>query len=281
VHGDLKPNNVLLGPASRIAIADLGLSRLFDAQGSAGDHPLAGTPAYMPPEQMKADVPAALLPRADVYALGVLAYEMLTGDLPYDIDDVQDMLRIHARHEPPRAPSAVRPRLDKAFDDVLLRALEFDVHKRTATADEFRRQLLRARDSMQARVDDLRILVADDDHDFLDLARETLDYAFPGADIETVSDGEQALAALDRNPASLAVIDLDMPRMNGVQLTMALRASHDLPIIVCTAAGGAPDWKLLQSLGAEGFLVKPIDPYALVTLARKALDARRVRTSMY
>jgi serine/threonine-protein kinase len=279
VHGDLKPNNVLLGPASRVAIADLGLSRLFDTQSGAGDLPLAGTPAYMPPEQMMPDVPAALLPRADVYALGVLAYEMLTGDLPYDIEDVQDMLRVHARRKAPRLPSDVRPRLNRVFDDVLLGALRFDVNERTATADDVRRQLLRARESMQARVDDLRILVADDDGDFLDLAREALDYAFPGADIETVSDGEQALAAIDRTPANLAVIDLDMPRMNGVELTMALRASHDLAIIVCTAAGGAPDWKLLQSLGAEGFLVKPIDPYALVTLARKALDARRARTS--
>jgi serine/threonine-protein kinase len=83
--------------------------------------------------------------------------------------------------------------------------------------------------------------------------------------------------ACDREPASLAVIDLDMPGLNGVELTAALRAQYSLPIVVVTASGGAPDWHLLSALGADGFLVKPIDPFALVALARKALDTKRVR----
>jgi eukaryotic-like serine/threonine-protein kinase len=270
VHGDLKPSNILLGPASRVAIADLGLSRLFDHRGRIGEHPMAGTPAYLAPEFSRSDLPPELLHRADIYSLGVMAYEMLTGEPPYNIVTTQDM--INALGKPPPLPSEIRPELGVAFDAPLLDSLQVDPVRRTPSADIFRRKLLQARESIQRRRTTLRILVADDDLDFLELARETLAYGFPGATIETVQDGEAALRAIDREPASLAVIDLDMPGMNGVELTAALRERHSLPIVVCTASGGAPDWRLLSSIGADGFLVKPIDPYALVALARKMVD---------
>jgi serine/threonine-protein kinase len=272
VHGDLKPSNVLLGPASRVAIADLGLSRLFDPSGGVGDHPMAGTPAYLAPEFSRVDLPRHLLQRSDLYSLGVIAYEMLTGEPPFDIVSTQDMLLAHGT--PPPLPSKLRPELTGAFDSALLGSLCVDPAKRTPSADTLRKQLLSARDTIVARRSKVRILVADDDTDFLALARETLAHGFPGAEIETVRDGEAALAAIDRQPASLAVIDLDMPGMNGVELTAALRANYRLPIMVCTASGGAPDWRLLSSLGADGFLVKPIDPFAMISLARKMLDAR-------
>jgi serine/threonine-protein kinase len=160
-----------------------------------------------------------------------------------------------------------------------LQALSFDPYHRTANADAFRRALLEARDSIKTSYNALRIIVADDDPDFRALAEETLAYGFPGARIESVADGEAALAACDREPASLAVIDLDMPGLNGVELTAALRANYSMPIVVVTASGGAPDWHLLSSLGADGFLVKPIDPFALVALARKAVGAKKARTN--
>jgi serine/threonine-protein kinase len=272
VHGDLKPSNILLGPASRVAIADLGLSRLFDASGKIGDHPMAGTPAYLAPEFSRTDLPSYMLHRSDIYAVGVIAYEMLTGEPPYEIMTTQDMLVAHAA--PPPLPSKVRPELTTAFDQPLLSALAVDPLQRTASADELRRQLLRAREAINSSRQSLRILVADDDDDFLALARETLAFGLPGAQIETVHDGEAALAAIDREPAALAVIDLNMPGMNGVELTAALRANYSMPIVVCTASGGAPDWRLLSSIGADGFLVKPIDPYALIALARKMLDGK-------
>jgi serine/threonine-protein kinase len=272
VHGDLKPSNILLGPASRVALADLGLSRLFDHTGGVGDHPMAGTPAYLAPEFARVDLPSHLLQRSDIYALGVIAYEMLTGAPPFDIVSTQDMLMAHGA--PPPLPHKLRPELTAVFDAPLLSALCVDPAQRTPSADALRRQLLRAREALDTRHSQLRILVADDDTDFLALARETLAYGFPGAQIEVVRDGNAALAAIDREPASLAVIDLDMPGMNGVELTAALRANYRLPIMVCTAAGGAPDWRLLQAIGADGFLVKPIDPFALISLARKMLDGR-------
>src|ERR1700712_1194762 len=66
VHGDLKPSNVLIGPASRVAVADMGLSRLFDPTGRLGEHPMAGTPAYMAPEFARTDLSRELVQRGDV-----------------------------------------------------------------------------------------------------------------------------------------------------------------------------------------------------------------------
>jgi len=274
VHGDLKPSNLLIGPASRVAVADMGLSRLFDPTGRLGDHPMAGTPAYMAPEFARTDLPRELVQRGDVYAIGVIAFEMLTGHQPFAIESTSDMLAAH-RHGRPPLPSQVRPELTTAFDMPLLRALDFDPTRRTPSPDAFRRELLEARDQIKTSWNALRIIVADDDSDFRALAAETLSFGFPGARIETASDGNAALGLCDREPASLAVIDLDMPGMNGVELTAALRANYSMPIVVVTASGGAPDWHLLSSLGADGFLVKPIDPIALIALARKAIDAKK------
>jgi serine/threonine-protein kinase len=274
VHGDLKPSNLLIGPASRVAVADMGLSRLFDPTGRLGDHPMAGTPAYMAPEFARTDLSRELVQRGDVYALGVIAFEMLSGHQPFAIETTADMLLAHSAGKPP-LPSQFRPELTSAFDNALLQALHFDPVERTGSADLFRRALLEARETLTSSYNAVRILIADDDADFLALASEALQYGFPGAKIETCSDGEAALRACDREPASLAVIDLDMPGLNGVELTAALRANYSLPIVVVTASGGAPDWHLLSSLGADGFLVKPIDPFALVALARKAVDAKK------
>jgi len=272
LHGDLKPSNILLGAYGRVAIADLGLSRLFDLQsGEAGEHPMAGTPAYMAPEYACTDLSSELLKRSDVYALGVLAYELLSGDTPFGIISPEDMLAALGRR--PEPISRRRPELRDAFDGVLARALEPDPHTRTPSVEHFRRELIEARRAWAAGRKSLRILVADDDADFRELAWETLSYAFPGAAIELHEGGATALAAHDAEPADLLVIDLEMPDLNGVELTAAVRAHHDVPIVVCTANGGAGDWRLLSSLGADGFLVKPLDPFALATVAQNAVGA--------
>ena len=273
VHGDLKPSNILLGAAGRVAIADMGLSRMLDRnERKASEHPMAGTPAYMAPEFARTDLTAELIRRGDVFALGVLAFEMLTGEPPWDIESTADMLRVHASKPTPIA-SQVRPEITSVFDEPLLAALQADPQRRTASADAFRRALLSAREELTKNYSSVRIVVADDDRDFRALARETLRFGFPGARIDVVRDGDTALRACDAQEPALVLIDLDMPGLNGVELTAALRARYAMPILVVTASGSAPDWRLLQALGASGFLVKPIDPYALITLARRAIDS--------
>ena len=83
-------------------------------------------------------------------------------------------------------------------------------------------------------------------------------------------DGSAALAAIRVNPPALGVFDLDMPGLDGIELTAAVRnlPKGDFPIIVATGTGGASDWHRLSRLGASAFLVKPFDAGQLMTLAR-------------
>ncbi len=274
VHRDLKPTNILIGPAFRVCVMDLGLSKVLDRPPTAPKDTVSGTPAYMAPEVVLGTMLDAKLERqADVYALGVMAFEMVTGRLPFTHSSPTEMMLAHVEQQPP-VPSELRHDLPEAFDAVILGAMEKDPSQRTPGAEAFRRALLEARESVSAAKSARRILVADDDDDFRALAQETLAYAFPGAEIVAVGDGEAAVRAAEQGPVSLAVVDLDMPRMNGVEVTAAFRATPHLektPILVVTATGGAPDWRLLSSLGADGFVVKPIDPVSLIALARRTL----------
>ena len=272
VHADVKPGNILIGPSFRVAMTDFGLVR---ALGQRDTHELiVGTPAYIAPEVVYSREPI-FDPRSDVYALTVTAYEMLTGRLPFPIEDVGQLFDVHTKRIPPRRPSEVRPDIPPAFDEVLLRGLSRDLDERYRSTDALRRAMLQARETVRKAARELRIVVADDDEEFLEVARAALDFAFPGAKIRCVGDGEAALRALDDEPAALAVVDLDMPGLNGVELTAAIRGRDllkDMPILVVTAFGGGRDWRLLQAIGADGFLVKPLDPYALVSMARRAID---------
>ena len=279
VHADVKPGNVILGPAFRVALTDFGLVRKLGGQDAES---IVGTPGYIPPEAVLPKLsPKGLDARADIYALGVIAYELLTGQLPLTVYTLPELFDAHMRGDEPRPPSEVRPELGTAFDEALMASLARHPADRTPTPGDFRKALFAARTGIARRERPMRFLVADDDADFRALVSEALRFAFPSADVEQVSDGQEALAALDRRPASLAVLDLDMPTLNGVEVTAALRADPrhaTTPVIVVTATGGAPDWRLLSSLGADGFLVKPVDPYALVTMARRSLDARAKQT---
>jgi serine/threonine protein kinase len=273
IHGDIKPGNVLIGPAFRAVVTDFGLMRWTGQPENL--EVVTGTPAYIPPEVVLVDdLELRLTPAADVYALAVMAFEMFTGRLPFAIDSVQELFDVHRAHL--RAPklSDVRADLPTTFDAVIARALSPDLDDRYATADAFRRALVAARSAAAKPDSAVRIVLADDDEDFRDIANVTLAHAFPGAEIVCVEDGNAALDAIDRMAPHLAVVDLRMPGLNGVELTAAVRATargRNVPIVVVTAHGGAPDWGLLQSLGASGFLVKPIDPYALVALARRVI----------
>lgn len=278
VHRDLKWTNVLLGPAFRVCVADLGLARILDKPRKESRETVSGTPAYMAPEiVMGAVVPPGMHGRADVYSLAVMAYELLTGRLPYMTDDAIEMMTAHVEGTAPK-PSELRDDLHPIFDQVLFRALEKDPAKRTATPELFRRELQNARQSVsQQSQRGLRFLVADDDEDFSALVTAVLLSTFVGCEVVAVEDGARALSAIEKQSASLAVIDLDMPGLNGIELTAAFRATPNaekMPILVATATGGAPDWKLLQALGADGFIVKPIDPMALVSLVRRTLDRK-------
>jgi predicted Ser/Thr protein kinase len=127
VHRDIKPENVLLDRSGRVKIADFGLAKLLgkgpDDFTLTRTQQVMGTPRYMAPEQIER--PTAVDHRADIYSLGVVLYEMLTGELPL------------GRFEPP----SHRVELDVRIDQVVLRALEKSPERRYQRASEIKTDL--------------------------------------------------------------------------------------------------------------------------------------------
>lgn len=145
VHHDLKPSNILIDNGFRVAVSDLGLVRLADPNTTGHTGSMTGTPAYIAPETALGEpVGADLKSRTDIYALGVMAFELLTGSLPFDAAAAEELIRCHVEEEPPAA-SEFRPDLPTIFDPILAHALAKDPAKRTPSADTFRRDLLQAR----------------------------------------------------------------------------------------------------------------------------------------
>ncbi len=137
VHRDVKPDNLFLvgepGEPYATKVLDFGLSRLEAAKAVTQAGVAIGTPEYMPPEQVVGD---KVDPRSDVYALGVMMYRMLVGELPFRSDDYAILL---ARQliVPPKEPSEVHPNIDRATEGVILKALRKRREDRYQTMDAF------------------------------------------------------------------------------------------------------------------------------------------------
>ncbi|SEC60252.1 serine/threonine protein kinase [Paramicrobacterium humi] len=131
VHRDVKPENVLLADDGRIKISDFGLARAASANTATGQA-LLGTIAYLSPELVTRGIADT---RSDIYALGIMMYEMLTGDQPYKGEQPMQIAYQHANDSVPR-PSARVPNIPDELDDLVLWSTERDPDERPADAQE-------------------------------------------------------------------------------------------------------------------------------------------------
>jgi DNA-binding response OmpR family regulator len=113
------------------------------------------------------------------------------------------------------------------------------------------------------------ILVVDDEPKIADLARDYLEHA--GFSVRTASDGEAALAIVRRDRPDLVVLDLGLPRLDGLDVTRAIRRDSNLPVIMLTARDDELDKLLGLELGADDYLTKPFSPRELVARVRAVL----------
>jgi len=138
VHRDIKPGNILLGDDGRTRVFDFGIARTSGSAGLTEISTVIGTAAYLSPEQAAGE-PAG--PPADLYSVGCVLDEMLTGSPPFAAETPVALLHLHV-HDDPAAPSARRPEVSDALDAAVLHLLAKDPSARPATADEARRELL-------------------------------------------------------------------------------------------------------------------------------------------
>jgi serine/threonine protein kinase len=132
LHRDVKPSNVLLDLAGSVYLTDFGIARILGDSQLTTSGMLIGTPAYMSPEQGRGD---PLSEASDIYSLGIILFEMLTGVVPFEADTPMGIIHKHI-HAPLPLPSSVRTDLPKAVDSIVVKTLAKDPQERFPTATE-------------------------------------------------------------------------------------------------------------------------------------------------
>ncbi|MFH0901687.1 MAG: protein kinase [Pseudomonadota bacterium] len=138
IHRDIKPSNILIatvGNKETVKVSDFGIAKALGSRRRTATGATMGTLHYMSPEQCRCE--KDIDQRSDVYSLGVMLFEMATGQLPFDYESGYEMMTAHLKHVPPR-PSALNRAVSPSFEAAILRALAKDRNERYQSAAEFK-----------------------------------------------------------------------------------------------------------------------------------------------
>lgn len=293
IHRDIKPANIKVTPAGVVKIMDLGLALPREAKRVTADGMIIGTPAYLSPEQAQG---LTLDYRTDLYSLGVVLFEMSTGQLPFQSDDIPALLMQHVRQQPPM-PRSIVPDLPMGLETVILKALEKNPSRRFQSGEAMAAALRAAiptADSGRAVLDwdtestthhstpaiartatgtlppPLRVLLADDHtmlrHSLANLLAQRDDVMVIGE----ASDGESALQQTLELQPDVLVLDLNMPKMGGLDvLPLVRQRAPKVRVLVLT--GRDEDWYITQALraGAHGYVLKSDSENSLIDAIQK------------
>ncbi len=144
VHRDLKPQNIMIDKAGNAHIMDFGIARSLSAEGITDAGVIIGTPDYMSPEQVGGE---DVDQRSDLYSLGVIFYEMVTGQVPFQADSAFAVGMKH-KSEVPQAPRTVNPLIPYDLDRLIMKCMEKNRAKRYQTAEEILSELKGIRENI-------------------------------------------------------------------------------------------------------------------------------------
>ncbi len=295
VHRDLKPANIMIGDRGMVKVTDFGL-----AKGKSSDldvteaGTIVGTANYMSPEQGRG---LNLDARSDIYSLGVVFFELLTRRVPFIADQPSAVLYMHV-YEPPPPPSQFNSEVPPAVDRMVLRMLAKDPAERPVDADELLRELEALKQTIsgqnksssvvmpvgetalpqgvhspggaEALPESLRgvppgklsALVADDLASVRKLYCQVLTEL--GFKIFEAADGETALALWREHRPQLVLLDLNMPKLDGLAL---LRRRQDEKlggqVLVLSAQSDRDTVAGVALTGACSYIVKPVNIHEL------------------
>jgi len=137
VHRDLKPQNVMVDEDGNARIMDFGIARSPESKGITGAGVMIGTPEYMSPEQVEGKETDQ---RSDIYSLGIILYEMVTGRVPFE-GDTPFTVGVKHKSEPPKDPKELNSQIPEDLSRVILKCLEKDKEQRYQSASEARSEL--------------------------------------------------------------------------------------------------------------------------------------------
>lgn len=269
-HRDIKPDNVMLTTDSRVVLMDFGLVLPeFDV---SSQQMVAGSPPYMPPESLSNSVERGDGQLVDIYALGVLAFEMLAGHRPfYKAKDMAELWSMHADGFVPDIADE-RDDLPAGLAAFITEILAKDPSARPQSAEGIAWSLKRMRAESERRPTpsgpapsaepraSVEVLLVEDDADLAKIMKFYVTQSLgKDVNIRHATDGEMAVTMLRKSAPDLMLLDLHMPKMNGVEVCMHVRGERiadDMKIVAVSAGAQEHDLQLLHQLGIHRFIQK-------------------------
>jgi len=272
-HRDIKPSNIMLAPGNRVVLMDFGL--FLPEFEVAGQTTVAGSPQYMAPEAISNEVLPGAGHLVDLYALGIVAYEMLTGDVPFNSDEIMEVWEQHLTADVPDVRKQ-RPDTPPKLASLIQALVQKDPSERPQNIEAVVWQLQALREHLRPTPERpspragsspaaapaesaFQVLIVDDDKEIQRIMAFYVKKAAPDADVRVVADGDAAIEAVRQRPPHLMLLDLQMPKMNGIEVAMYLRGfgiAQNTQIVSVSAGAQEHDIQLLQQLGIARFVTK-------------------------
>ncbi len=280
IHRDIKPANIKVSGEGLVKIMDFGLAKTKDATHITQHGSIIGTPAYLSPEQARGQ---ELDHRTDIYSLGVVLYEMATGKLPFDSNDISVLLMQKVSSDPLR-PRDVLPALPVWLDNAIMKAIQRERDIRYQSAIELAQALTQGQQQYRPTVEEtpasvllpppfpdrpteeapmtdtekrITVVLADD---HLILRTSMAFFLNDQPDIKVLGEagtGTEVLAILQEQQPDILLLDLNMPERGGLDILPEIRRLYpEVSILVLT--GRTEEAYIIRALqaGAHGYLLK-------------------------
>jgi adenylate cyclase len=279
VHRDVKSANVLVGSTTgsipeHAYLADFGLAKRPESMsGLSSAGRFLGSVEYAAPERFEG---RTLDRRTDIYSLGCVAYECLTGGIPFHRDSEAAMMFAHLKEPPPKV-TVRRPELPVALDAVIARAIAKRPIDRYPTAGEFVRSLGAAvrGEPIEVSVPRPTILVVDDVPGNIRLLEAVL--TSNGYAVRSATSGPEALELVTAESPDLVLLDVQMPGMDGYEVCRRIRsdpATRFLPVVMVTSSDAEVRVSAMEA-EADDFVTKPFNQQELLARIRSLLRIKQ------